>query len=243
MEDIIKVIGGIILMVIICGLYDLYSARKMFYKNKAKIIEDYGCEINIEDADYKMNNISTFFRNKERNEGIDDITWSDLSMDDVYKKINSTQSSVGREVLYDILRNPLYNLKELKKRDNIIEYFMNNPEERLKLQLLLSNLGYNYDHNTSLCLFLEEDNSKSRLQIYRLLRIIPFLSLLLAIINKSFLFIIIVSVALNIFISFNNKNRKIDTSGFTYIIRTLNLVFRMKDMKIEVLDNNLKDIK
>ena len=242
MGDIIKIVASIILMIIICSLYDLYSFKRRFNKNKAKIIESYGCPINIEDVDYKMNNIATYFKNKDQKKGIDDITWSDLSMDDIYKKINNTQSSAGREVLYDILRNPLCSLKELKKRDSIIEYFMNNFEERLKLQLILSNLGNNYDANTTLCLFLDEDNSKNRLKFYRTLRAIPFISLLLIVINKSFLFITMLSVALNIFISFNNKNRKIDVSGFTYIIKTINVAFKIKDMKINVLDNNLKNI-
>ncbi|MEW9078485.1 MutS-related protein [Terrisporobacter glycolicus] len=242
MGDIIKIVICIILMIIICSSYDLYSFRKRFNRNKTKIIENYGCEINIEYADYKMNNIATFFKNKNQKEGIDNITWSDLSMDDVYKKINNTESSAGREVLYDMLRNPLYSLKELKKRDNIVEYFMHNFEERLKLQLILSNLGYNYDANTTLCLFLEKDNSKNRLQFYRILRVIPFISLLLIGVNKSFLLITMLSVALNIFISFNNKNRKIDTSGFTYIIRTINVAFKIKDMRIKVLDDNLKNI-
>ncbi len=242
MGDIIKIVASIILMIIICSLYDLYSFKRRFNKNKAKIIESYGCPINIEDADYKMNSIVTYFKNKDQKKGIDDITWSDLSMDDIYKKINNTQSSAGREVLYDILRNPLCSLKELKKRDSIIEYFMNNFEERLKLQLILSNLGNNYDANTTLCLFLDEDNSKNRLKFYRTLRAIPFISLLLIVINKSFLFITMLSIALNIFISFNNKNRKIDISGFTYIIKTINVAFKIKDMKINVLDNNLKNI-
>lgn len=242
MGDIIKIVASIILMIIICSLYDLYSFKRRFNKNKVKIIESYGCPINIEDADYKMNNIATYFKNKDQKKGIDDITWSDLSMDDIYKKINNTQSSAGREVLYDILRNPLCSLKELKKRDSIIEYFMNNFEERLKLQLILSNLGNNYDANTTLCLFLDEDNSKNRLKFYRTLRAIPFISLLLIVINKSFLFITMLSIALNIFISFNNKNRKIDVSGFTYIIKTINVAFKIKDMKINVLDNNLKNI-
>lgn len=242
MGDIIKIIASIILMIIICSLYDLYSFKRRFNKNKAKIIESYGCTINIEDVDYKMNSIATYFKNKDQKKGIDDITWSDLSMDDIYKKINNTQSSAGREVLYDILRNPLCSLKELKKRDSIIEYFMNNFEERIKLQLILSNLGNNYDANTTLCLFLDEDNSKNRLKLYRTLRAIPFISLLLIVINKSFLFITMLSVALNIFISFNNKNRKINVSGFTYIIKTINVAFKIKDMKINVLDNNLENI-
>ena len=242
MGDIIKIVASIILMIIICSLYDLYSFKRRFNKNKVKIIESYGCPINIEDVDYKMNNIATYFKNKDQKKGIDDITWSDLSMDDIYKKINNTQSSAGREVLYDILRNPLCSLKELKKRDSIIEYFMNNFEERLKLQLILSNLGNNYDANTTLCLFLDEDNSKNRLKFYRTLRAIPFISLLLIVINKSFLFITMLSIALNIFISFNNKNRKIDVSGFTYIIKTINVAFKIKDMKINVLYNNLENI-
>uniref|UniRef100_UPI0022E89820 hypothetical protein n=1 Tax=Terrisporobacter petrolearius TaxID=1460447 RepID=UPI0022E89820 len=74
MGDIIKIVASIILMIIICSLYDLYSFKRRFNKNKVKIIESYGCPINIEDADYKMNNIATYFKNKDQKKGIDDIT-------------------------------------------------------------------------------------------------------------------------------------------------------------------------
>ncbi len=38
---------------------------------------------------------------------IDDITWNDLGMDEVFKCINNTNSSVGQEYLYKMLREPV----------------------------------------------------------------------------------------------------------------------------------------
>ena len=45
---------------------------------------------------------------------IDDITWNDLSMDLLYKRMNSCFSSVGQEYLYKMLRLPFNNIDKLK---------------------------------------------------------------------------------------------------------------------------------
>ena len=89
MDDLIKITLAIIALIIICFLIDLYSNKKKFKIKKREIINSYGKEVDIDDINYKMKNVSTYFRNKNE-ESIDDITWSDLSMDDVYKKINNT---------------------------------------------------------------------------------------------------------------------------------------------------------
>ena len=123
MGEFIKIILAIILMIFICMIIDYLSNVKRLNINKKSIINNFGKEIDIEDVNYKMESVSTYFRNKNEEECIDDITWSDLSMDNIFKKINNTQSTVGSEVLYYILRTPLKNNDDLIKRDNIIEYF------------------------------------------------------------------------------------------------------------------------
>lgn len=153
MSESTKIILAVILMVLICLLIDYLSNLRKLKRNKRRIVNEYGEEIDIEDVSYKMEAVSSYFRNKNKEDVIDDITWSDLSMDNIYKKINNTQSTVGNEVLYDILRNPLKDKSELIKRDNLIEHFDENENERIDFQLLFSRLGYNYDLNTTMSIF------------------------------------------------------------------------------------------
>ena len=242
MGEFIKIILAIILMIFICMIIDYLSNVKRLNINKKSIINNFGKEIDIEDVNYKMESVSTYFRNKNEEECIDDITWSDLSMDNIFKKINNTQSTVGSEVLYYILRTPLKNNDDLIKRDNIIEYFSKNNEERLDLQLIFSRLGYNYDSNTTLSLFMDEDKSKNKLNLYRFLSVLPIISILLSSVTKSFLFITLLSVCLNIFISFNNNKSRVDVSGFSYIIKVVNVAFKIKSKNLSIINENMKDI-
>lgn len=48
---------------------------------------------------------------------IDSITWNDLGMDSVFKRINSCYSSVGEEYLYNCLHEPQFTEKHLLKRE------------------------------------------------------------------------------------------------------------------------------
>ncbi|HPV01034.1 MAG TPA: DNA mismatch repair protein MutS [Clostridiales bacterium] len=95
--------------------------------------------------DTDMKAISGFFRELIHNGAgtffIDDITWNDLDMDRVFRRINNTQSTVGEEILYSMLRRPAFDERELKERDRLIEYFRKNPAERLELQKILAGLG------------------------------------------------------------------------------------------------------
>ena len=242
MSESTKIILAVILMILICLLIDYLSNLRKQKLNQRRIVNEYGEEIDIEDVSYKMESVSSYFRNKNKEDVIDDITWSDLSMDNVFKKINNTQSTVGNEILYDILRNPLKDKSKLIKRDNIIEYFSENEKERIDLQLLFSRLGYNYDSNTTLSIFTEIDNSKNRLTLYRALRALPVISIILVAINKSFVLLTLLSICLNIFISFNNKKSKVDVSGFSYIIKVVNVAFKIQSKNLNIINENMNDI-
>ena len=68
-----------------------------------------------------MKVISHYYEDSIENSGadsgyIDDITWNDLDMDRIYKKMNIANSSVGQESLYKMLRIPS-DIKKLKETD------------------------------------------------------------------------------------------------------------------------------
>lgn len=242
MDEIFKglIAVGVILLVGI--LFSIYENRKRIKYLKLNIVSQYGKEIDLEDVNLKMKNVSSYFKNKNENKTIDDITWNDLSLDDVFKKINNTQSTAGQEVLYDILRNPLHNKDELSRRDNIIEFFRNNEKERQNIQLILGKLGKTDELYITNCLFNKSDNSKSKLLIYRILAWFPTISLIFLFINPLFIVLTIGVVTLNVFISQRNKIKNYDASGLSYMIKLINVANKIKENKIKELDGNMKNI-
>ncbi|OXX83497.1 hypothetical protein AVM15_10520, partial [Paraclostridium benzoelyticum] len=205
-------------------------------------INNYGKTINLDEVMIKMKNVSSYFRNKNGKNVIDDITWNDLNMDDVFKKINNTQSTAGQEVLYDMLRTPLYNQKILTKRDKVIEYFKNNEKERYEIQFILGKLGKSNEVYITNCLFNKEDNSKSKLLKFRLLAWLPAISLLLLFLNPICIILTVGFVVLNVFISQKNKVKNYDADGFKYMIKLINAANKIKEKNIYEIDENINSI-
>jgi DNA mismatch repair ATPase MutS len=91
---------------------------------------------------YKI--ISKFFEmNKKGEYTLDDETWHDLDMNNVYEKLDRTYSSLGEEVLYYMLRNPIMKEEELIRRDELIQKFKNKDKLREKLQCIFFNVSKN----------------------------------------------------------------------------------------------------
>ena len=72
---------------------------------------------------------------------MDDITWNDLDMDDFYTMMNNTQSSIGEEYLYALLRKPCFSKEELLERNRLMEYFNRDEKNRIELQVKLKQIG------------------------------------------------------------------------------------------------------
>lgn len=244
MGEVIKFIIGLVCIFIIAGMFSLYEYTKKLKYIKKNIVEKYGKEIDLDDVMIKMDSVSSYFRNSDNKNShyIDDITWNDLNLDDVFKKINNTQSTAGEEILYDILRNPIFDDNSLKKTDNLIEYFSKNEKERKDIQYILGKLGKSRLPYISNCLYNEDDFSDNKLLKYRILSFIPVLSIILMFISKYFLILLVLSILTNIYISQTNKNKNYNADGFSYIISTVRSAEKIKDMELYYINDNLHDI-
>ncbi|KKY00950.1 hypothetical protein VN21_11275 [Paraclostridium benzoelyticum] len=242
MIEIWKVLVGLVVILLVGITFSIVENRKKIKYIKLNIINNYGKTINLDEVMIKMKNVSSYFRNKNGKNVIDDITWNDLNMDDVFKKINNTQSTAGQEVLYDMLRTPLYNQKILTKRDKVIEYFKNNGKERYEIQFILGKLGKSNEVYITNCLFNKEDNSKSKLLKFRLLAWLPAISLLLLFLNPICIILTVGFVVLNVFISQKNKVKNYDADGFKYMIKLINAANKIKEKNIYEIDENINSI-
>lgn len=248
MKEAIEVLIGIGCVFLIGFLISAYNKMHRLKKLKEKIIEGYGEPIDINEVYLKMNSISSYYENKyinkiiDNSNIIDDITWNDLSMDEVFKKINNTQSTVGQEKLYDMLRQSLYNEDKLKNRDKLISYFRENESDRFNLQYTLAKLGYSQELYTSNCLFNGDYDGKNKLLKYSILSKLPLISLILIFFNKIFILPMIGFACINVFINLKEERKNYSTQGYSYLIKVINTAKKIKSLNIKEINENLDDI-
>lgn len=132
------------LLIVTLGLviFSIIGEHKQKKALIERLKEEWGT---IPDAEYtseKMESIKAFYlTQKDEYMDVDDITWNDLDMDEIYMRMNNTQSSLGEEYLYALLRKPCFLPEELEERNRLIEYFQSHKEERIQIQTRLNKIG------------------------------------------------------------------------------------------------------
>lgn len=121
----------------------IQSARTQRKEIEDRIKKEYNEPLERElDYDTYQALKSFFYKTTTRSENsINDDTWNDLNMDELYMEINNTNSSVGREYLYAFLRKPCNSQKELDRRNDIANGFAQDEETRTKIQKAFADLG------------------------------------------------------------------------------------------------------
>lgn len=125
-------------LLIILSINEKLQDKKQFKKILNKLNEEYkGAPMRSPDFDLlkKGVNNSDFY--------LDDITWNDLDLDEVFKTINYTHSGIGEETLYNWLRNPCLEKSELNKREKLIDFFDNDNSRAFTARGLFYKLSYN----------------------------------------------------------------------------------------------------
>jgi DNA mismatch repair ATPase MutS len=121
---------------------------------------------------------------------IDDITWDDLNMDSVFKRLNYTRSMVGEEVLYSLLRLPVFDQEQLKEREQLISLFQEDGDVRLSIQYYLSGLGFSQDIRLGDWLYATPGTVSTS--------IVPYVALVLILVASPFLFLVSPSLGLTV---------------------------------------------
>lgn len=176
---------------------------------------------------------------------IDDITWNDLSMDLVYKRMNSCFSSVGQEYLYKMLRLPFNDTDKLKETDRLARYFAENERDRNEILKVFYSLGYTKKISTSdyvgLLLDLKPGNSMIH-YIFVALIIISF-AVTFGINPTAGIFMIVASVALAI-ITYYSCKAKIEPYFIciTQVVKMVNTAKKINKLGIKALDKYCQEL-
>jgi len=239
---LVGVIAGIILFAFVKGIYDEKKNEKLFIK---RLYSNYGQFPNKEYEAAQYNSIRKYYERHSK-EGIfvDDITWNDLDMDAVFMQMNHTYSSVGEEYLYYTLRNLTMQEEKLKIREEKVRFFMENADERVKMQVLFAKTGKTgkfsiYDYIDFLDMVKDVSNWKHYLGNIALLLAV----LLIFFYDSLGIFLTIILLCLNMVTYFKYKNER-DTYivNFRYIMRMLSMAEQIKKMNLPVLKEEIKEL-
>lgn len=132
-----------------------------------------------------FNSISSYWSNRSNDEsdyvGVDQLTWNDLAMDEVFEKLNYTQSTVGSEYLFNQLRDIRPANQEC--HEELYELLANNQSLREEILLILSRLGkQNYTNSSSFFHSLHKNELKHS-SFYGVLSLLPLVSIPLLFFN------------------------------------------------------------
>ncbi len=242
-------IGGVIgiaIVLLVGPIHYLLTAKK---RTRAYLEASFG-QI-PERQDYDLGSIRSYYDfcrlsvNDKRQ--VDDITWDDLEMDKVFRRMNACHTSIGEEYLYQLLHTSEYESDKLEKREAAIAVLEKNKELRLKIQAILCKLGKkNYN---GLTIFFEETEVEpiKNAWLYTVLGALPILSILTLFLNWNIgVGILILATIINICVYFYSKQKTelgLYTLGyFSSMLRCCNMIKKIDDVEIrfkttELLEN------
>jgi DNA mismatch repair ATPase MutS len=132
----------ILIIVLIIVIWSAVAEEKNKKQLKIQLRDQWGQIPEREYSSEKMEYLLSYYNSiKDEQHDIDDITWNDLDMDEIYALMNNTQCSIGEEYLYALLHKPCFDPEELEERNRLMKYFSENEEQRLMLQTSLNNIG------------------------------------------------------------------------------------------------------
>ena len=130
-----------VLIILFFAYQSAISSKRNREQLQKKIKKNWG---NLPDREYtsmEYGRIRHYFDAIDIEKYVDDITWNDMGMDNVFMSINNTLSSIGEECLYCRLRRTDYSDDELKEFDRVVSFFEDNPDKAMELQKHFAGIG------------------------------------------------------------------------------------------------------
>lgn len=120
----------------------MYESRRRLL---ARLSSEFGREPEVNYAAGDMDGIAAYhnmLRDARQEEfHIDGVTWFDLDMDRVFRRLNAAQSTPGEQYLYHMLHTPALSEGEFERRRALIALGEADEADRLRIQYVLARLG------------------------------------------------------------------------------------------------------
>lgn len=213
-------LGVFVLFVFILESRRAKKEKKRFIQS---LYENYG---RLPDKKYdleRFERMGSFYQRHPEDGQLDDITWNDLGMDELFKRMDYTFSAAGEEYLYYTLRTPRRDKEPLLHLEEAAGFFQEHADQRVQAQLAMRELGHMgryslYDYIDHLDTLGERSNVKN---ILADLLFLPLIGMLWINFSVGVLGIVIL-IIYNI-ISYFREKEAIDPyiTSFSYIMRLM----------------------
>lgn len=244
MEYILMIFVSIL---IVAGIFILegYRAIKEEKKFTRRLYEDYDSLFQKDYSLERFAKLGSYYSRHRKPGQIDDITWNDLGMDEIFKRMDYTFSASGEEYLYYTLRSPKQERRELEHLEEVAAFFQEHPDERVKLQLQMRKLGHTgkfslYDYIENLNYLGERSNRKHYLLDFLYL---PLIGLLW--VHFSAAIVGIAALTIYNIVSYFKEKNEIDPYivSFAYVMRLQNICGQIEKMDIPVCRDEIECIR
>lgn len=140
---------SVIITVLVCAfmgaviIFSRWEEKNNEKKRRLILRKNYGKKIKDKKSG-EPENIAIYYNlRKEKfseDELVDEITWNDLEMDNIFEDINTTMSFAGEQILYSELHRLPIDKSGLRGRERMIRFYSSHQKEREDAQLLLTRL-------------------------------------------------------------------------------------------------------
>lgn len=229
----ILAMGAFVLVIFGMEAFRAEKEKKDFIR---RLYKNYG---SLNEKEYSLERFArmgSFFERHPGDSQLDEITWNDLGMDEIFKRMNYTLSASGEEYLYYTLRTLKQDKGELEHLEEVIRFFGEHPDERVQIQFSMKKLGNTgkfslYDYLDHLDLLGERSNRKS---IAADLLFLPFIGLLW--VQFPVGVIGIVGLIIYNIVSYFKEKGEIDPyiASFSYIMRLMQACEEMEKVPVPV---------
>lgn len=231
----------IFLFMIVQELMQAKNEEKMF---RNSLLENYGKEPPKEYSLERFARLGSYLERHKEEKQLDDITWNDLGMDEVFCRIDRTLSAAGEEYLYFTLRNIFCGKEKLDHLEEVTGWFLEQDDTRIRVQLLLKKLGHLgkyslYDYLDNLDYLGERNNRK-----ILLLNLLYLLFASLLFVQPAVGILGIVVCMLGHILTYFREKKVIEPyiTSFAYVLRMIDVCEELGRQKISVYKKELEDL-
>lgn len=237
-------------LVILVGLFIKFNMdkKRMLEKSLKRLETEWGQVPNQEYTYSKLSSIPRYYESrKEPFLDVDDITWNDLDLEQIFMLLNHTESSIGEEYLYALLRKLEYTNEKLEERRRLTEFFLHNSKERKLIQHSLSKMGkikdisfYEYINRVDNI----EDHSPFIHYVCAAALPLSIASIFIPFTGAYGFGLVVLSLIINITLYYKRKARIENFFQlFAYILRTLSSVEELSKADVPAIEGYMKELK
>lgn len=188
-----------------------------------------------------LNTVRRYFdamKDKKKQFYIDDQTWQDLNMDEIYTVLDRNLTTAGEQVLYDMLRRPLLDREPLLARNRKIKLFQEDKALREKLQIALQNAGRLKEDDILDILLMEHEYNPYMRMVCYLATAAPILILAAApFVGSAVIMPFVFSLGLNVYIHINHAKKNginINSIGYlVHLIKAAGIISKIESVELK----------